>query len=139
MIAYRKKVTILNEKVKEIINYIFFGALATIVNILSFYIFDTIFNWQYLIANVISIIVSILFAYVTNKIFVFESKTETRQALIQEFTSFISFRLLSGLIDMLVMWMLVDILTVDSLIAKLFTQIIVVVLNYIFSRFIIFK
>jgi len=123
MIAYRKKVTILNEKVKEIINYIFFGALATIVNILSFYIFDTIFNWQYLIANVISIIVSILFAYVTNKIFVFESKTETRQALIQEFTSFISFRLLSGLIDMLVMWMLVDILTVDSLIAKLFTQI----------------
>jgi len=129
----------LDKRIKEIINYIFFGALATIVNILSFYIFDTLFNWQYLVANAISIVVSILFAYITNKLFVFESKTETRQALLQEFVSFISFRLLSGLIDMLTMWVLVDILTIDSLVAKLFTQVIVVVLNYIFSKFFIFK
>lgn len=131
--------TRLDKRIKEVINYIFFGVLATIVNILSFYIFDTIFNWQYLVANAISIAVSILFAYITNKLFVFESKTETRQELFQEFTSFVSFRLLSGGIDMLTMLVLVDILTIDSFIAKLFTQIIVVILNYIFSKFFIFK
>ena len=129
----------LDRRFKEIINYIFFGVLATIVNVVSFYIFDSIFNWQYLLANALSIIISILFAYVTNKLFVFESKTETYQAVVREFMSFISFRLLSGLIDMLSMWILVDAITMDSIVAKLITQIIVVILNYIFSKFFIFK
>lgn len=127
------------EKVKEIINYLIFGVLTTLVNIVSFYVFDRILGWEYLWANAVSIILSILFAYITNKLFVFNSKTETFRAVMQEFVSFISFRLLSGAIDMLSMWLLVDIAILDTLIAKLLTQFIIVILNYIFSKFFVFK
>lgn len=126
-------------KIKEVINYLVFGVLTTLVNILSFYFLDSIIGWQYLWANALSIILSILFAYVTNKLFVFESKTESIQAIMREFISFISFRLLSGAIDMLSMWLLVDFIDIGTTGAKLLTQFIVVVLNYIFSKYFIFK
>lgn len=124
---------------QEILNYLIFGVLTTLVNIASFYILDRVLEWPYLWANALSIILSILFAYVTNKRFVFNSKTETLQAVVLEFISFLSFRLLSGAIDMVSMWLLVDIVTVDTLLAKLLTQFIVVVLNYVFSKFFVFK
>lgn len=124
---------------KEIINYLLFGVLTTLVNILIFYLFDRVLGKPYLWANAFSIIISILFAYVTNKLFVFNSKTETYREILTEFISFVSFRLLSGAIDMVSMWLLVDIITIDKLGAKLLTQFIVVVLNYIFSKFIVFK
>ncbi len=124
---------------QEILNYLIFGVITTLVNIASFYILDRVLEWPYLWANALSIILSILFAYVTNKRFVFNSKTETLQAVVLEFISFLSFRLLSGAIDMVSMWLLVDIVTVDTLLAKLLTQFIVVVLNYVFSKFFVFK
>lgn len=124
---------------KEIINYLIFGVLTTLVNILIFYLFDRVLGWPYLWANAFSIIISILFAYVTNKLFVFNSKTDTLREILTEFISFVSFRLLSGAIDMMSMWLLVDIITIDTLGAKLLTQFIVVVLNYIFSKFFVFK
>ena len=124
---------------KEIINYLIFGVLTTLVNILIFYLFDRVLSWPYLWANAFSIIISILFAYVTNKLFVFNSKTDTLREILTEFISFVSFRLLSGAIDMVSMWLLVDIITIDKLGAKLLTQFIVVVLNYIFSKFFVFK
>lgn len=127
------------QKNKEILNYLIFGILTTLVNIASFYLFDRIFGWQYLWANAISIIVSILFAYVTNKLYVFNSQTDTFQKIFFEFISFVSFRLLSGAIDMISMWLLIDIIRVDTIRAKLLTQFVVVVLNYIFSKFFVFK
>lgn len=124
---------------KEITRYLIFGVLTTIVNIISFYLLDTVLNWPYLWANALSILFSILFAYITNKRFVFNSETTTFQAVVREFISFVSFRLLSGGLDMLSMWLLVDLITIDTFIAKLLTQFIVVVLNYIFSKFFVFK
>lgn len=124
---------------KEITRYLIFGVLTTIVNIISFYLLDTVLNWPYLWANALSILFSILFAYITNKRFVFNSETTTFQAVVREFISFVSFRLLSGGLDMLSMWLLVDLITIDTFIAKLLTQFIVVVLNYVFSKFFVFK
>lgn len=124
---------------KEIFNYLFFGVLTTIVNIGTFYLLDRVLGLQYLWANALSIILSILFAYVTNKVFVFNSKTDTLRAIMNEFIMFVSFRLLSGAIDMVSMWLLVDIVAIDTIGAKLVTQFIVVVLNYIFSKFFVFK
>jgi putative flippase GtrA len=133
-----KKIMNLYYKYQEVIDYIFFGGLTTLVNIVVFFILDTGLAWPYLIANAVAIIVSILFAYVTNKIWVFQSETESFQETFYEFIKFIGFRLLSGLADMLTMWVLVDLMFVDTSISKLLTQFIVVVLNYVFSKFFIF-
>lgn len=129
----------LYNKYREIIDYIIFGGLTTIVNIVAFFIFDTLLGWPYLIANAIAIVVSILFAYVTNKLFVFKTRDMTASENIVEFLKFIGFRLVSGLADMAAMWILVDLISIDTNIAKLLTQFIVVVLNYVFSKLFIFK
>lgn len=129
----------LYNKYREIIDYIIFGGLTTMVNIVAFFIFDTLLGWPYLIANAIAIVVSILFAYVTNKLFVFKTKDMTASENIVEFLKFIGFRLISGLADMAAMWMLVDLISIDTNISKLLTQFIVVVLNYVFSKLFIFK
>ena len=127
------------KKYREVIDYIIFGGLTTLVNLIAFYIFDTLIGWPYLVANAMAIILSILFAYVTNKIFVFRTKELGAKENVLEFIKFIGFRGVSGLADMMTMWILVDLITLDTNIAKLFTQFIVVVLNYVFSKFFIFK
>lgn len=126
-------------QLKELISYGFFGVLTTLVNMVVFYIFDSVLGVQYLFANAIAIILSILFAYVTNKLFVFSSKTETFKETLNEFFKFIGARLLTGGVDMLTMWALVDGLTLDTNLAKLLTQFVVMVLNYVFSKLFIFK
>lgn len=133
-----KKIVDLYKKHQEVIDYIIFGGLTTVVNIVVFFMLNTVFGWPYLVANGVAIIVSILFAYVTNKLFVFKSKGLTTKENIYEFIKFIGFRLVSGLADMATMWILVDLMTFDTNVAKLATQFIVVVLNYFFSKFLIF-
>lgn len=125
-------------KYREIIDYIIFGGLTTLVNIAAFYIFETLLDWPYLTANAVAIVLSILFAYSTNKLFVFKTRDMTFNENLIEFLKFIGFRLVSGLADMAAMWMLVDLISVDTNIAKLLTQFIVVVLNYVFSKLFIF-
>lgn len=133
-----KKIMDLYYKYQEVIDYVFFGGLTTLVNIVVFFILDTGLAWPYLVANAVAIIVSILFAYVTNKLWVFQSKTESFRETFYEFAKFIGFRLISGLVDMLAMWALVDLFIIDTSMSKLLTQFIVVVLNYGFSKFFIF-
>lgn len=126
-------------KYEELIIYLVFGVLVTLFNILVFYLLNTVLGVQYLIANLVSIILSILFAFFTNKKYVFKSKSKSFQSWMKEFVLFCSFRALSGVFDMLSMWILVDFLTLDTNIAKIATQFIVVVLNYFFSKFFVFK
>lgn len=132
----------LNEKMeqhKEIIRYIIFGAMTTVVNFAVFYFIDTILGISYLIANAISIAVSILFAFFTNKWFVFQTKSETFGEWFREFMLFLSLRMGTSVFDMLSMWLLVQFASMDSNLAKLLTQFIVVALNYVFSKLFIFK
>ncbi|WP_413526648.1 GtrA family protein [Marinilactibacillus psychrotolerans] len=126
-------------KYNEVISYLFFGVLATIVNIGIFYFFDTLLNTPYLIANGLSIIGAILFAFITNKKYVFKSNTTSKEESFREFILFVGFRLASGVFDMLSMYILVSLLTVDTNISKILTQFIVVVVNYVFSKVFIFK
>lgn len=127
------------QKNEEVISYLVFGVLTTLVNLAAFFIFNSLFEVQYLIANAISIAVSILFAFFTNKKYVFKSESLTAQAWLKEFILFCSFRLISAGFDMLSMWILIGGLELDSNLAKLATQFIVVVLNYFFSKWFIFK
>ncbi len=126
-------------KYKEVILYLVFGVLTTIVSFVSYYFCSDILQIHYLISNIISWVLAVAFAYVTNRIWVFESKSDSLNEVLKEMFAFVNCRLLSGVIDMGVMFLLVDALKINDLYAKLFTQVIVVVLNYIFSKLIIFK
>lgn len=126
------------ERYREMIFYLIFGVLTTLVNLAAFYALDTVLGWPYLWANAVAIVLSILFAYVTNKLFVFETKGLTLAENAMEFLRFIGWRAVSGLVDMAAMWLLVDFMALDTNAAKLLTQFIVVVLNYGFSKFLIF-
>ncbi len=126
-------------KYKEVILYLVFGVLTTIVSFVSYYFCSEVLHIHYLVSNIISWVLAVAFAYVTNRIWVFESKSNSLSATLKEMFTFVNCRLLSGVIDMGVMFLLVDALGINDLYAKLFTQVIVVVLNYIFSKLIIFK
>ncbi|HBF4428395.1 GtrA family protein [Clostridioides difficile] len=127
------------KKHKETILYLFFGAFTTLVNIVSYLFFTRVILFNFMVANALAWILAVLFAYVTNKFFVFESKRIEIEFLFKEFLSFVSFRLLSGVVEMLIMYVMIDLLFVNDVIVKVFTNIVVIVLNYLFSKMIIFK
>ena len=140
MKIYQKFRNYLEEKrLWEVFIYLFFGGLATVVNILSFTLAYQAFYLSWPISNAISWICSVLFAFVTNKLWVFQSKTEGVQALAWEFGKFLFARIISFGMDMACMYLFIDMLHTGNLIAKIITQIVVVVANYVFSKVFIFK
>lgn len=133
-----KKLYDLFLKYKEVILYLVFGGLTTLINIAGYMLLTRLFGLDTMIANGIALAVSILFAYVTNKIFVFESKTETFGAAFREFVSFIACRIATAVLDMLIMYITVDVLGWYDIVMKILANIIVIVLNFVFSKLIIF-
>ncbi|MCC0686336.1 GtrA family protein [Clostridioides sp. ZZV14-6345] len=127
------------KKHKETILYLFFGVFTTLINIVSYLFFTRILSFNFILANVWAWIIAVLFAYLTNKFFVFKSMNIDIIFLFKEFLSFVSFRLLSGVIEMLIMYVLIDLLFVNDIIVKVITNIVVIILNYLFSKTIIFK
>lgn len=123
-------------KYKEIILYLIFGGLTTFVNIVVYALCTKLFSINWEISNIIAWILSVLFAYVTNRKYVFESKSSN---IIKEMSSFFGFRLLSFVLDMGFMYLFVDMIQMDDMIAKIIVQVIVIVLNYVFSKLFIFK
>lgn len=120
---------------KELLNYIVFGVLTTVINILTYQILSIV-GVSTLISNGIAWIVSVLFTYVTNRKYVFNSHSENR---IQECLKFYGSRISTGILDMAGMWMLVDILYFPGMVSKVGMNVIVIVLNYIFSKVFVFK
>lgn len=126
-------------KYKQTILYLIFGVLSTIVNILTYAFCTRNLNIEFLISNWIAWIVAVLFAYITNKFFVFESKKINIKFLIKELSSFVSCRLLSGIIEMILMYTMISLMSLNDFIVKIITNVVVVILNFIFSKLIIFK
>ena len=134
-----KKILELYKKYKEIINYMIFGGLATLVNFISYYILARTLNVDEVISSGLSWFCAVLFAYVTNKLFVFESKKDSKKEMIKEMISFFLARIVSGaLCDVGTFALMVKVLNINDIIAKLVTQVMVVIVNYIFSK-LIFK
>jgi putative flippase GtrA len=125
-------------KYQEPIRYILFGICTTIVNIGIFFLFDTIWDIPYLMANAISIVVAVLFAFLVNKRYVFRTKSSNLSDTFREFLLFCSFRLISGLYDMVSMWLLVEHIEIGTTQAKILTEVMIVILNYLFSKFVVF-
>lgn len=123
----------------EVFIYLFFGGLATVVNIVTYAMAFQLFNLSWPVSNAISWICSVLFAYVTNKVWVFQSKTGNFKELAWEFGKFVFARVVSFGMDMICMYLFIDMLHTGNLIAKIITQVVVVVANYVFSKVFIFK
>ena len=126
-------------KYKEVISYLFFGVLTTIVNFIVYFACTDLFHINYLAATAISWVAAVLFAYVTNRKWVFDSKVTGVMPVLREMAVFVGCRVFSGVMDMGIMFVSVDMSGISDGIAKLFTQVMVVVLNYVFSKVIIFR
>lgn len=125
-------------KIKEILWYGFFGVLTTVINIISFYFLDKLGLNTYL-SNFIAWFFSVLFAFITNKFFVFNSKFSSMTSFFKEMFSFFLFRILSLGIDMGGLFVLLDVFKLKKIIAKVVVNIIVIIVNYIFSKLFVFK
>lgn len=126
-------------KYKEPINYLFFGGCTFLVSIISFYVFNKTLGFNEHVANVISWVLAVSFAYITNKLYVFESKTSDKKGLLKEIASFVSARLLTLFIEELILFIGINLLKMDSMIVKVAGQVIVIVSNYFLSKLFIFK
>ena len=128
-------------KYKEIVNYLIFGVLTTAVSLVTYYIcvytvLDPEQAVQLQIANVISWILGVAFAYVTNRKFVFESNEKNK---IKEASKFVTSRIATLLMDMAIMFIGVTLLKLNDKIIKLVSQVVVIVANYLLSKIVVFN
>ena len=136
-----QKIMDLFNKYKEVIMYLIFGVLTTVVSLVSYYLLTiTVLNpesgLQLQIANILSWILSVAFAYITNRKYVFESKSNN---YVKEITSFVGGRVATLLMDMLIMFVFVTLLKFNDKLFKLVSQVVVIVANYIISKIFVFK
>ena len=123
----------------DILSYLFFGVLTTIVNYLIYLPAYNILSFSAATSNATAWVVAVAFAYLTNKPFVFKSHDWSKKTVIPELTKFVSCRITSGVLETIILLITVDILGWNGNLWKLATQVMVVVLNYVFSKLIVFK
>ena len=124
---------------KETILYLVFGILTTAINIAVCGLLSDILKWEIYLSTTIAWILSVIFALVTNKIFVFNSKSTDKKVLLKETVFFLIARLISLGFDMLVVWLMADLWGINVWIVKIISNIIVIIMNYIFSKLFIFN
>lgn len=129
------------KKYEEIINYLIIGFFTTVVSLFTYYllvytIFDPNIVLELQITNIISWIVSVTFAYFTNRRFVFKTKNSMS---LKEATSFYLSRISTLILDMFIMYLFVNVFKFNDKIIKLIVQFIIIILNYVLSKFLVFK
>ncbi len=154
-----KKIWAQIEKYKEIISYLFWGVMTTLVSWLSYSLFALLLRGQaapvtilgfhtsmvVLVSNILSWICAVSFAFVTNKLWVFESRNWEVRVVMPELGKFISARLITGVLEIVLVPLLVAvglnqmILGIEGMAAKVVVSVLIVVLNYVFSKIFIFK
>lgn len=134
-----EKIKSLFYKYKSQVLYLFFGGLSTLLNIIIFFILNTVISINYQVSNVIAWIVVVIFAYITNKIWVFESKTNSKGELIKETISFLTARIITLVIEFILLYLFIEKFLMLEILAKIIINAIVIVLNYIFSKLFIFN
>ena len=129
----------LYDKHRESISYIFFGVLTTVVNYVVYYFCLIMLSIHYAYSNFIAWLLAVIFAFITNKIYVFQSLQYDISTIFQEALKFTTARVLSVIIETALLWIFIDLLLFDARIIKIFTNIVVVVLNYVLSKYFIFN
>ena len=134
-----EKIRIIIKKNWDIISYLFFGGLTTLVN---FIVYFPLYNWAHcsaLVSNSIAWVFAVIFAFLTNKPFVFKSYDWSRNTVLRELSAFVACRIGSGLLETLIMFVSVDLLMGNGNIMKIFVSVLVIILNYIGSKFLVFR
>lgn len=124
---------------KEPILYVIFGGFTTVVNLVSYAIFTRLMHIDDFVAIFLSWVLAVFFAYITNKIWVFESKGTEAKQLFKEIVSFASARVATLGLEYVIMFIGVDMMHINDMIVKIFAQVLVIVANYVFSKLFIFK
>lgn len=127
------------KKQSELVLYIIFGALTTLVSLGSYFFCNEVFELHYLISNLISWVLAVAFAYVTNKVYVFQSKGLGLAQLRREISLFVTARVASLGIEEVGLFIFIGLMDWNENLAKLLMQVVVVVVNYVFSKLVIFK
>lgn len=133
------KLACLLKRYKGLLSYIFFGICTTIINVVIY----NVCYYKLLVSNVNSTIIAwliaVLFAFITNKIFVFESRSFTFKVIVYEWISFLGCRLATGILDIGIMYIAIDCLDQNAMLWKIISNILTIIINYIASKLIIFK
>lgn len=125
----------LYKKYREVISYLFWGACTTVVNIAAYWICFEILKMSNLLSTILAWMLAVVFAYITNRIFVFESKS---RKIFTEASKFVGARILTGFFDVGIMFFAVDVMKWWPVFWKIVSNIIVIVLNYVFSKWFVF-
>lgn len=128
-----------DEKFQRIFRYVITGGLTTLVNFTVFWFFTYLLNINLNIANVISIVCAVIFAYVTNKIIVFRSKCHSTKELLVEAFSFFSSRGVTMIIEVGGVFVLTSWLQMEAMISKVIITVVVLILNYLFAQLLVFR
>lgn len=123
----------------EMILYIVFGVFTTLINIVAFQIANGPLHWSWQMANILAWVLAVAFAFITNKLYVFRSKSLAAAVVLKELIEFVGARLLSLGVDYLCMWILIDVFGWNELLSKIADNVIVVLINYVLSKLIIFR
>ncbi len=135
------KVQLLNilNKYGEVIRYLVVGILTTVFSFLIYYLCSRVVKLDYKISIILSWFMTVIFAFFSNKIIVFKSNTNYIKDFFAEIINFFKYRILSLLIDFFLMLILVELINIYDVIAKIVVQIVIVIINYIFSKFFVFN
>lgn len=126
------------QKHREVVLYVFFGGCTTLVNLGSYWLLRRVTSWNYNLLNILSVALAILFAYWANARFVFCSAARTLRARLAECAKFITARLSTMVLEVGGVFVMVEFLRMRDSWAKLLVQFVVLALNYLFSKFLVF-
>ena len=133
-----EKVRSLVRKYWDVLIYLFFGGLTTLVNFLVYFPLYNLLAFSATISNMIAWAIAVVFAFLTNKPFVFHSNDWSMHVVVPEFTKFVGCRVGSGIFETIIIWLTVDILAFNGNLVKILVSVMVVILNYIASKWIVF-
>ena len=133
------KIKELMNRYRDLILYAFFGVCTTLVNMVVYWLCAHPLKMAVLPSTIIAWFMAVLFAYLTNRKWVFHSEASTRQEIRKEIVSFYSCRIATGVVDWVLMFVFVDLLHMNDMVIKVIANIVVIVLNYIASKLVIFK
>lgn len=130
---------VLYKKCKDVILYLVLGCCTTAVNVFTYWIFARFVNASVMVSTVIAWFIAVLFAYFTNRKWVFHSEASGVSGVVQEIFSFFGCRIATGGIDWICMWVFVELIGLNDVVIKFIADVIVIVLNYLASKLVIFR
>ena len=127
------------KKNKEVLLYLFFGGLTFLVSVISYAYFNVTLGINELVANIISWVLAVAFAFFTNRIWVFQAPTKTVSQFLMQLIRFFMGRVATLVVEEVILLVFITILGFNSMVVKVIAQVIVIVLNYVISKLVVFR